>query len=630
MATLIPAFGSCSQRMTAGERRLAQRLETKLEADYLLWYDVPVGTKRLHPDFILLHPNRGLFVLEVKDWKLNTLQGEADHESVTILTDAGLKTVRNPLEQARDYLIVIAQQLEKDKLLVQLEGHHRGKLAFPYSHGLVLTNITRKQFETTGLEAVLEPHLVLCQDEMYESVDTYAFQQRLWNLCTYEFGEPLTPTQIDRIRWHLFPEVRLGEQLSLLPDEPEAEAPALAIPDLIWVLDLQQEQLARSLGEGHRVVHGVAGSGKTLILVYRCLQLVQETTKPILVLCFNVTLAARLRQMLHAKGMGSDRVHVRHFHGWCGELLRRHRLPKPSYNEFQGEDYVNELVQRVIRAVDAGIIPAGSYGAVLIDEGHDFKAEWLKLAAQMVDPATNALLLLYDDAQNLYGEKQKQPFSFKQLGIQAQGRTTVLKLNYRNTEEILTLAYAFAQAVMTPTEDSGEDTPRLVQPQSAGRHGPQPELIKFPSFRHETDYLTARLQQLHERGMPWNQMALVYRARWMAEQLYERCRQAQIPVEWLNQDQESQLYSPEAPSLKLVTMHSSKGLEFPVVFVPGIGYLPNPHSTPEDEARLLYVAMTRAIDQLVLTCDRDSEFVQRLEGVLDNTRTPATVGSQTP
>ncbi len=147
----------------------------------------------------------------------------------------------------------------------------------------------------------------------------------------------------------------------------------------------------------------------------------------------------------------------------------------------------------------------------------------------MVDPATNALLLLYDDAQNLYGEKQKQPFSFKQLGIQAQGRTTVLKLNYRNTEEILTLAYAFAQAVMTPTEDSGEDTPRLVQPQSAGRHGPQPELIKFPSFRHETDYLTARLQQLHERGMPWNQMAIVYRAKWMAEQLYERCQPSPNP-----------------------------------------------------------------------------------------------------
>ncbi|MCC7082643.1 MAG: hypothetical protein IT530_18425, partial [Burkholderiales bacterium] len=36
---------------------------------------------------------------------------------------------------------------------------------------------------------------------------------------------------------------------------------------------LAQEQLARSLGEGHRVIHGVAGSGKTMILGYRCVRL---------------------------------------------------------------------------------------------------------------------------------------------------------------------------------------------------------------------------------------------------------------------------------------------------------------------------------------------------------------------
>ena len=53
-----------------------------------------------------------------------------------------------------------------------------------------------------------------------------------------------------------------------------------------------------------------------------------------------------------------------------------------------------------------------------------------------------------------------------------------------------------------------------------------------------------------------------------------------------------------------------------MVFVPGLGYLPNEHSTPEAEARLLYVGMTRAIDQLVLTCDRDSEFVQQLNAAL--------------
>ena len=60
MATLIPALGACVSRMTTGERRLAERLEQKLDADYLLWYDVPIGPKQTHPDFVVMHPRRGL------------------------------------------------------------------------------------------------------------------------------------------------------------------------------------------------------------------------------------------------------------------------------------------------------------------------------------------------------------------------------------------------------------------------------------------------------------------------------------------------------------------------------------------------------------------------------------------
>lgn len=513
--------------------------------------------------------------------------------------------------------MAIAQLLERDKLLVQVEGRYRGKLAFPYSYGVVLTNITRKQFEASeGLPAVMESNLVICRDEMLETVDAYEFQQRLWNFCTYAFGEPLTTTQINQIRGHLFPEVRIEtKQLSLLDDEPTEEA-AIALPDLFSVMDIQQEQLARSMGEGHRVVHGVAGSGKTLILVYRCLHLVKEVTKPILVLCFNVALGAKLRQMLHEKGITPDRVNVRHFHGWCGEQLQQYRIEKPSFNEFRGEAYVQELVQRVMRGVDAGLIPAGRYGAVMIDEGHDFQPEWFKLAAQMVDPLTQSLLVLYDDAQNLYGEKTRRKFSFKSIGIQAQGRTTVLKLNYRNTAEVLAVAYEFAKAVMLPSTDSEEDVPVLVQPQSAGRHGAKPELIKLPSMKHEADYLAERVQQVYERGIAWNDMAIIYRDKWMRNMISDRLQQSGIPVEWANRDEDNRFFHPAAQSIKLVTMHSSKGLEFPVVFISGIGYLPNSHSTPAEESRLLYVAMTRAVDQLIMTYDKRSEFVQQLEGAL--------------
>jgi len=51
----------------------------------------------------------------------------------------------------------------------------------------------------------------------------------------------------------------------------------------------------------------------------------------------------------------------------------------------------------------------------------------------------------------------------------------------------------------------------------------------------------------------------------------------------------------------MITMHSSKGLEFPFVCIPGIGAPSRDDEAIQDEARLLYVAMTRATSELIMT-----------------------------
>ncbi len=110
-------------------------------------------------------------------------------------------------------------------------------------------------------------------------------------------------------------------------------------------------------------------------------------------------------------------------------------------------------------------------------------------------------------------------------------------------------------------------------------------------------------------------MAILYRSDFMGRSLSRALKDLQIPVEWLNEDSNSKRYQPEAQSVKLLTMHSSKGLEFPVVFIPGVGFMPMQSQAIADEARLLYVAMTRATEYLELSCDRDSVFVKRLESL---------------
>jgi superfamily I DNA/RNA helicase len=74
-----------------------------------------------------------------------------------------------------------------------------------------------------------------------------------------------------------------------------------------------------------------------------------------------------------------------------------------------------------------------------------------------------------------------------------------------------------------------------------------------------------------------------------------------------------------------VAMDASKGLEFPVVFIPGLGYLPNQYGEPKEEARLFYVAMTRAVEYLILTGHRESKFVRKIQNCLAKVPTMALV-----
>src|SRR5690606_12593438 len=344
--------------------------------------------------------------------------------------------------------------------------------------------------------------------------------------------------------------------------EPQ-EVP-VEIPDIIRIMDLQQEQLARSLGDGHRVIHGVAGSGKTMILGYRCVELARRLHKPVLVLCFNKTLASRLEQLMVAHAV-HDRVAVRHFHGWCKEQLQTYGVRPPPYQD-NADRYAALLVEAVIAAVQAKAIPRAQYGAVLIDEGHDFAPEWLQLVVQMVDPETNSLLLLYDDAQTLYGNGGRRKFSFASVGIQARGRTTILRLNYRNTLEVLSVAKAFAEEVLAPQETDDDHVP-VIPPESAGRRGPMPELWRGRNIWNEADLIAARIGDALEQGASPDDFAVLCHSNRLAELVAGQLRKRGLPVLVASGERRRNLFSGD-PAIKVMTMHSSKGLEFDTVFIP--------------------------------------------------------------
>ena len=606
MANLIPSLGA-AHFDSRGELRVAERLKDFLEDNAWAWHNLPMGPRGRHPDFVIAHPDHGLLVLEVKDWRVETLLS-ANKEEVELLTDRGPVREQSPFEQVRRYMFDVVKTIERDPTLVFGPDHtFKGKPVVAFGFGVVFTNITRRQFEQTDLPEVFMPNRCVFRDEMSETGNAEEFRSRLWAMVSRRLGAPLTLPQFDRLRALLFPEVRI-RQIALPFDEPVA--PEDPTQDrLLTVMDLQQEQLARSLGEGHRILRGVAGSGKTLILAFRAEYMARAAARPVLVLCYNNGIAGRLEAAMQDRGI-EDRVQVSTFHSWCFRLARTYDIALPGDREIADfGERLAAIVRIILDAVDRGQIPTGQYDAVLIDEAHDFEEDWLRLAARMVSPETRALMIAYDDMQAIYKGRTRPVWS--QLGIEAKGRTTVLKINYRNTAQILRFARRFAAEVISAPGTRDDDEESVLLPEDAGRNGVEPEVRQCVSYEAEAHAIAEWLQGRHAAGYQWAHLALLFPEHKIGERFARVLAKQGVPIDIASEHKNRIDTSVDA--VRLLTMHTAKGLEFPCVAIGGLGVLGSRQEVAlEDEVRLTYVAVTRATHEALLTYSRVSPLVERL------------------
>jgi hypothetical protein len=196
----------------------------------------------------------------------------------------------------------VVNALERDPQLVQATEPHAGKLAFPWSYGVVFTNITRKQFEAAELQHAIEPHRVLCQDEMLESVDPEDLQSRLWGMFPYGMRGVMSLPQMDRVRWIMFPQVRVQTTGDLFDDtryggrDAQHHArdghPARAAGPQPGRWPPRHPRRG-GLGQDHDsgLPRRIPGPG------------LHPSSKPILILCFNEPLGVKLHSVMQAKGL---------------------------------------------------------------------------------------------------------------------------------------------------------------------------------------------------------------------------------------------------------------------------------------------------------------------------------------
>src|SRR5690606_7137485 len=271
--------------------------------------------------------------------------------------------------------------------------------------------------------------------------------------------------------------------------------------DDVRVLDRIQVSIATSLGDGHRVIRGVAGSGKTLILTYRARLVAQANPrKTYLVTCYTKALASQLETALG----DLPNVHVKHLHDVMSDVIQSAGLPYPG---FDGDSSREQVAAVALQALSR--VPSQRYDGVFLDEAQDFETADLQFVVHLLrDPDTSDLLVVADAAQNIF----RRRFSWKQAGIRAQGRTRILRVNYRNTREILEFAFRFLTAGGLQEDDvpDEEHEATVVRPKSARRSGPYPEVRLVPTARDVVSAVVEKARQWLAQGAFPRSIAILY------------------------------------------------------------------------------------------------------------------------
>jgi superfamily I DNA/RNA helicase len=258
--------------------------------------------------------------------------------------------------------------------------------------------------------------------------------------------------------------------------------------------------------------------------------------------------------------------------------------------------------------------PRPLYDAVVVDEAQDVSVTQLRLLAALAGGRQDALFLAGDLGQRIF----QQPFSWKTLGVDVRGRSSTLKINYRTSHQIRSVADRLLDPEVADVDGNTERRDGTV----STFNGPAPEVRPFATEAEEiarvSDWLRARVTE----GCAAHELAIFVRSDAQTGRARAAAEGAGLPFKIIDESAET-----TSGFASICTMHLAKGLEFRAVAVmacddeiiplqeriEAIGDESDLEEVYASERHLLYVACTRARDHLFVSAVRpESEFLDDL------------------
>lgn len=458
--------------LTQGEQQVLDLFNTKLPDDWEIY--VQPHLNGLRPDFVLLNPNVGIAVFEVKDWNLSPgryrVAHQRDGSSRRFLArhrDGKEHRIESPVEKVRRYKNEIYN-------LYCPSLPDRSGFAF-ITAGIIFTKTPRRfveqllgSFYSIGEQKYRRFYPIAGSEDIASANIDVIFPG--WKNPNQQVSQAMSENVASDLRgW-------LRE-----PDHSREQREPLA-------LNPRQRELATTrTATGYRRVKGPAGSGKTVAVAARADQLADEG-KHVLVVSFNITLINYIRDLTIRRGSKPERIKRQidflHFHRWCRRVCEESGRMGEYIDLFKGEsdqsallgdrdrsgsfgklvdlesvfeERLPELIRHLYDNTQDGHTPP-YYDAILVDEGQDFRLSWWDTLRKALKPG-GEMLLVADKTQNVYGTAAAWTDTAMD-GAGFSGPWFSLETTYRLPRDITPILQKYADEFLT---DEEIDIPREAE-----------------------------------------------------------------------------------------------------------------------------------------------------------------------
>ena len=238
------------------------------------------------------------------------------------------------------------------------------------------------------------------------------------------------------------------------------------------------------------------------------------------------------------------------------------------------------------------------YKHVIVDEGQDLSVNGFRLLRAIAgEEHENDIFIVGDAHQRIYKNKA----ALSKCGINVRGRSSILRINYRTTEEIRKAAFALLNGISFDDLDDDFDTGDRCQSLT---HGKAPQVNRFANANEEFDSILKEIKGLVDGGVSAKNICVVARTHKLLDDYISQFTANGIRCYEIKGNKADDR---GLDGIRVATMHRVKGLEFQYIFivaankriVPLASAIDHTDSVSEQETMtaekcLLYVALTRA------------------------------------